>query len=622
MRRIVILGGGVGGLSCALELTGREGYGKRFSVEVLQRGWLLGGKAASTRNPARSLRIEEHGIHLWFGCYTNAFSMIRTVYKALGEDWRAAFVPHDTVTLEEYGPDGQPTSWDIRLPTNDRPPGTVPIPNSPLGYIPLLCRFACVVGADALSASGTASQRVAPPIFTALEAVAAAAGSAVAGACTRPAGMRALSAAVGAFQQAVKLARRPFMAQSDPRLLRAWTVLDLVAAMARGMTMDGVFERGFDHLDAWDMRGWLARHGAHAQTLKSGMVRAGYDAAFSYRDGDSAMPIGAAGSGLRAFCRMFLTYGGAVFWKMTQGMGEAVVAPMYRLLQQRGVRFRFFHDVKALHVGADGDHIESVSVERTAQPRGEYDPLLIQNGLWCWPDRPDLDQLASQHTEPVVLRAGVDYDDLVLAISVAALPPMTRELAARDPRWKQMLEHMGTVPTQAAQLWFDGDGAELGWERPGRVLTGCVEPFGSVADLSHLLAEEDWPTERAPGHLVYVCGAMAPGGTDADVERTTRAWLVRNGGRLWPSAGDSPRLIDTYFRANQDPSDQYVLSVPGSTRYRLAADGAGVSNLFLAGDWVRTGLNAGCIEAAVMSGRQAARALLGGHYPIPGESDF
>ena len=62
---------------------------------------------------------------------------------------------------------------------------------------------------------------------------------------------------------------------------------------------------------------------------------------------------------------------------------------------------------------------------------------------------------------------------------------------------------------------------------------------------------------------------------------------------------------------NIDPSDRYVQSVPGSDQYRLRPDESGYDNLVLAGDWTDCGLNAGCIEAAVMSGLQAANALLG-----------
>ena len=85
-----------------------------------------------------------------------------------------------------------------------------------------------------------------------------------------------------------------------------------------------------------------------------------------------------------------------------------------------------------------------------------------------------------------------------------------------------------------------------------------------------------------------------------------------------PSTGGSDRLDFQYVRTNIDPWERYVLSKPGTLRWRLWPDGSGISNLFLAGDWARTGLDAGCIEAAVMSGRAAARAITGGNMIIPG----
>ena len=77
-----------------------------------------------------------------------------------------------------------------------------------------------------------------------------------------------------------------------------------------------------------------------------------------------------------------------------------------------------------------------------------------------------------------------------------------------------------------------------------------------------------------------------------------------------------------YWRANVDPSDRYVQSLPGTDQYRLRPDESGYDNLFLAGDWTDNGLNAGCIEAAVLSGlqagerraRPAAYHRIAGHY--------
>ena len=41
-------------------------------------------------------------------------------------------------------------------------------------------------------------------------------------------------------------------------------------------------------------------------------------------------------------------YKGAIFWKMTAGMGDVVMAPLYQALRKRGVKFEFFHRVDAL----------------------------------------------------------------------------------------------------------------------------------------------------------------------------------------------------------------------------------------------------------------------------------
>jgi len=61
-----------------------------------------------------------------------------------------------------------------------------------------------------------------------------------------------------------------------------------------------------------------------------------------------------------------------------------------------------------------------------------------------------------------------------------------------------------------------------------------------------------------------------------------------------------------------------VLSVVGSTVFRLPAhDPATFPNLYLAGDWTVCNLNAGCMEAATMSGMLCSNAIDG--YPTRAE---
>ena len=72
------------------------------------------------------------------------------------------------------------------------------------------------------------------------------------------------------------------------------------------------------------------------------------------------------------------------------------------------------------------------------------------------------------------------------------------------------------------------------------------------------------------------------------------------------------RLKAQYVRANLDPSDRYVQSLPVSGRHRIAPGRSGFGNLAVAGDWTACGLDAGCVEAATRSGVLAARDILAG----------
>ena len=63
-----------------------------------------------------------------------------------------------------------------------------------------------------------------------------------------------------------------------------------------------------------------------------------------------------------------------------------------------------------------------------------------------------------------------------------------------------------------------------------------------------------------------------------------------------------------------------MLSLPNTVDKRIATDGAGFANLLLAGDYLRTGINAGCVEAAAMAGMHASRAICGRPEEIVGDS--
>src|SRR4051794_31534218 len=116
-------------MTAAFELTATPDLRERFDVTVHQLGWRNGGKGASGRNAQVADRIEEHGLHVWFGFYDNAFRVMRDAYAELGRppgrplaSFDDAFHPCDTIVLyDRQGAGWQPFSFE--LPRNFLTPG-------------------------------------------------------------------------------------------------------------------------------------------------------------------------------------------------------------------------------------------------------------------------------------------------------------------------------------------------------------------------------------------------------------------------------------------------------------------------------------------------------------------
>ena len=169
--------------------------------------------------------------------------------------------------------------------------------------------------------------------------------------------------------------------------------------------------------------------------------------------------------------------------------------------------------------------------------------------------------------------------------------------------------------------------------------------------MDQLLPREDWPPAMAPKNVSYFCSVMPmkdfpppteysfPATCAAEVKQDAVNQLAHQIYALWPNAATrnsfqwdwllapptrtgEQRFDSQFWRANIDPSERYVISLVGSSRYRLATDGSGFKNLYLTGDWIKTGLNAGCVEAATMAGMQASRAISGYPAVIKGENGF
>jgi uncharacterized protein with NAD-binding domain and iron-sulfur cluster len=351
-------------------------------------------------------------------------------------------------------------------------------------------------------------------------------------------------------------------------------------------------------------------------------------------------------------------------------MGDTAIAPMYETLAKRGVRVEFFQQVTNLGVDRARKLVDRIDIVRQARLLGEYDPLCsveIQSQehskrmgqLRCWPSVPKWDKLvngsslrdsgidfergeAEPNAERRSLHLGADFDTVVLAISPAALAPICAEVMEVSPAVARMLENTHTIMTQAFQISMNTDPKDLGFDHGHAAMSTFVEPLDTGADNSQVLWTENWPDGLSPKAVWYFCGVLddADGDTtDEVIDRAKRNALdyLAHIGDQWPGAvgldgfrweilvdpendvGEA-RFDRQYWRANSTATERYVQSLPGTVKHRLAVDESGIDNLFLAGDWTKNGFNLGAVEATVMSGMQASRAISGHPERIPWES--
>ena len=725
--RVAILGGGMAAMTAAYQLSEHPEY----EVSVYSIGWRLGGQGSSGRNLQQAARIEEHGLHLWFGFYENAFNVMRRCYTALG---RAPGEPLATVEdafkgineltlVEDYNDQHLP--WQIQFPIADFQPGDANEAATLWDSLVLMIKWMAEYiektplagGRPTSSEQGDILERIwrwlqnllgswsATPtiedavqlpdwLTTAIENAEATIddasdrvevwllrqavlfAQALADDITRH-GKDDHNVLVWLTREAMKhlWAEVKDQVTADDETRRLWIIAYLGATMIAGILKDKSLFDGFDDQDQYDLVEWLYLHQliddplANDLTYRSDVLQTYYDLTFHYEDGDIQRPRVAAGVSLVTLLRMFFGYKGSLLWHMESAMGDTVFAPIYQVLARRGVQFNFFSRVVSLGLSADKTALDTVTISRQINLKvGSYDPLVLVKGLPCWPNEPLYDQieegeeLRQEHIDlerslgwgpwkdtggEITLKAGEDFDYVILGIGIGALPPLCTELSAASQKWADMLDCIKTVQTQAIQLWFKPDSAELGVPQTIPVTGGYVEPYSSLTDFSNLITYENWPKQELPHYLTYSCGVMKhiPGETQensqARVKRVALDFLQRDASPLWPKgtrhhdpaslkwsdliAPDDlkgmARFDAQYWRANVDPIERYVLSLPRTNQYRLKADQSGFDHLILTGNWIDTGFNIACIESAAIAGMQAARVLTGEPVYIVGEKD-
>jgi len=685
-QKVAILGGGMGGLTTAFHLTSQPGWQDKFDITIYQLGWRLGGKCASSRGD--NGRIEEHGIHGFVGSYFNALPMMKDVYDELGRrpgqplaTFDEAFLPSNFAMMWEFR-NGGLTPWPTRFPENDISP------TDPSGYKGLQSSIEAII--FEVGELLTTAKGVPKLVEVAIEMLLAKAREE----CREiPMSEGPNHPLVGEINRARKFVSgivetidrlAPGIAEHVDQLRQALLTLDFYATLIVGALSDNVEVNGYDVLEE-NWTDWLIRHGCHTATMQSPVVMITVNICYQSPNGDTSRAARMAAGAYVDWTLRTCAYAQAFLWSFAAGSGETVVGPMYEVLVRRGVKFEYFHKIDALRLAKDRKSVAAIEFTLQAtlkDPKAGYAPLIDVKGLPSWPHRPLYDQLVEGEElralnldleswwcgwpnasvphlmKPRTLRAGQDFDQVVLAISLGAVPYICQELMDESPAWRGMVANIPSVQTQAMQIWLSKDIYELGWaekldpaknEIPISGTYFC--PPNGNAEYHDLLKWEVWPEDNMPKALWYFCGLMPdyepmPPFTDTDYPRRQSErvkaqciqYLQTSIGTMLPNATvrannpigdpmglDFDLLIDTrdagaqgvqrfdsqFWRANIDPTERYVTTPPGSVAYRLEAWGSGFDNLALAGDWIYTGLNVGSFEGAAMGGKLASYALSG-----------
>lgn len=678
---IHILGGGPSGLSAAFHLTSPKfnpEWADRYDVVVHQLGWRLGGKGATGRNADMGNRIEEHGIHLFGNMYGNSMHMMQAAHEELGEgDITTEFEPSNAQLVSAFHNGGW-VGLGGTLPHNSGKPWERDSAIASIAHLFESLKSAAlgILSGQVLARPGMGPQEpvddtirleaMADFTFTGLlDGISAG----IAAVLHHDDHHSAIEVLLKHLMESIEDLEEQLEHENDAVADLAYWIaiqLDLLVACIRGTIDDEVFINGIDSIDDYGYRDWLKKHGCSERTLASALPQAIPNTCMSYPMGDTTgLPTMAASAYLTFILRQLMAPGDAAYF-FRVSTGETIILPLYKTLQQRGVRFEFFRKITNLVPSDDHTTIKAIEYEQqTTTINGPYNPIrVLDDDQEVWPDRPDYTQLTDGD---VWERDGINpeswwapwtgtaqtlelgpEDKVVVALPPAAQAIVCKQAAELKPGWKTMLAEVRSTPTGALQLWTTKTTEELGWpalEGTNRWIGPTfLPPLFAVGEFTASIPYETWPDHNKPKGLLYFCGALQlpdpiPGFDDHGFPARIKeqvfgqaAQLMMSLGGLLPNGsqgGPYPQAIDAnvlycggddsatginrmrqqYYRANIDPNERYTLSEPGKLKHRLKSWQSGYQNVALSSDAIYTGFNIGSFEGSVMSGMLASATL-------------
>jgi len=670
---VAVLGGGPAGLACSWLLsrptdpTGNAAWSPPANapnldvkVTLVEQSCVPGGKAASIRrsDAAEARRVEEHGLHILMGCYANVLELIRwtapTTNNAVqgnppAKPWDDALVGFgktlvpsvdaqgldDGMWPVEVGPwptekslasleawilnDAKLDAWPmltgfeperVEMLRNEaaryspvareprpllrtfaelgksllaRRSDPTEVPSTTLALNQMAAQWLTVrlMGTELQTASRILSQEDIAPEQQQLEEMAALLRTLSRSAL--PAGDPAPGVAM--LREWVELSTTVTIGLAKRNLFPVWAVDD----PKKLLTLDYMsWVRGMQALDTKSLQDWLECHDIEKGFVANSRLLAAITASVF------ATPATiAAGTFLHGMARLLLTYQGELYRRMKGGTGEAFVAPIFDYLNGLGqpkMDIKLGTSVRSVSMAAK--KITGATTCLELQCAGNN--IAPQPGIAGGWQRPPIPQTVSNKVK--VLAA----DAYVLAIPPYAgvLPgqPVPPVLPGLPAQLEASLANIGHRATIGVQCWTGKDP-----RFPGAIISAMPGPLRCAAAMSDLNEGQGF------GIPVYACGDVEDDVAQQwdDGTGPLDAWLAAYQPMLQDDA-----VHKSHASVNRKGSARYTMADVDTQAARLPVYDTGVDNLWIAGDWTRTALSCGSIEAAVTSGLEAARDIL------------
>jgi squalene-associated FAD-dependent desaturase len=204
--------------------------------------------------------------------------------------------------------------------------------------------------------------------------------------------------------------------------------------------------------------------------------------------------------------------------------------------------------------------------------------------------------IADNQVRGVVLRDGtvIEADDVILAVPAYLVASLLPDEIARQPAISQ-LERLEWAPISSVHLWFDRPFLPV----PHATLVDCLsqwifargkttQPDGSQAEYYQIVISASRNLEGRPQAEIV-------------------ADILKELAGIWPAAGTAQLLKSRVVTEHK----ACLSMLPGNDALRPVQQTT-VPNLFLAGDWTKTGWPS-TMEGAVRSGYLAAEAVCRSH---------